>query len=1172
MKPALLHLILIFSFVLHSAERFKWKEVPFFDEIKGYRIIHADDSNTIWIYDTKFNLYKITNGKQQKFDSPFHESLNPIKMAKLEDDIYIAWAFDEKYYSHIRIFKRDHWTKLRYSTELPLIDILKNDKDDYYIHGNFGTLIRLKNDVFSKIKNPFKNHIWSSLKTSEGIWFGGKYDGIFLYKNGRFIKYDFADESNYEIRLLFEKNSEIYAYHDSHNIFKLKDSLFNKINKQLDEISGKNSRGQVGISSYTFEKERHKVELNYPSKLQPTQIFFTNDTLVYLINNKQLLKGTRHQNFYFYELAGSYLIDGAEQSSSRQAFFNDFNNDGETDLLVVNTYPPELNSLYIGNNLYPFQERLFKLDKKLSNLASRVYEFADLNKDYYDDIIVSISDSIGSGISIYMNNKDLTFTNHLTLYSPKYLAKSPVKNIQAVDFDNDGDLDINLSFYYGNEDQPGNDIFFMNSFNGQSFDCDTSYNELTRGWNNKSTFADFDNDGDLDWYISMLWWKDRLFLNENGKYVNKSSTHLDDSLYLNTYGTSFVDIDNDGDLDLLKTCDEQMVAIALNNGAGYFKDATDSLINRYFPLKVFTYQGVKSLNTFDINNDGFTDILLTNHFNDNSVTLLLINNAGKGFSVFNDLGVDEKESFWGSAAADIDYDGDLDIYLFRDGKNLLLANNLDDDNYLRIKLVGVSSTTSAQNSKIWIYRKGGLGNKDSLVLYRETGIDHFSSINKNESIIHFGLDSKNEYSVKVQFQSGKIITLNDIKPPRTITVFEESGFYKETVLLGNTIFNLAMNRHIQFYGIVILLTIVIIGVSIRFGHEKFNWDIRLSLALVIVNFSFFWILLLLSYDSNSHFLKFAVPSIVASIGVIIPNLIFFSIKSNILNKNLTEYKDELLNQAINFSHGEWALKNINSLIFLLQSIPMDIHTNEKFKLQLNNRVTTYNSLTSMSIEKIISLSKQIDFENSNTKLLIQTVDEIKSLNKKILSSNFAFGDKEKNLFKILKEIITLIRNNIISEYSCNPIVVIDQLLETNKSLIKENNVEVEFIYPSEINKKALIKANELADIIDNSITNAIRSFTNNTERTIIIEVKWLAPKFRIIILNNGIEIPAENRDKIFDKGFSTHGSSGIGLFNSRNILRKYGGRILLQKLDTNWTSFLIELNEGFLNETSYSNN
>ena len=77
-----------------------------------------------------------------------------------------------------------------------------------------------------------------------------------------------------------------------------------------------------------------------------------------------------------------------------------------------------------------------------------------MNKDYYDDIIVSISDSIGSGISIYMNNKDLTFTNHLTLYSPKYLAKSPVKNIQAVDFDNDGDLDINLSFYYGNEDQP----------------------------------------------------------------------------------------------------------------------------------------------------------------------------------------------------------------------------------------------------------------------------------------------------------------------------------------------------------------------------------------------------------------------------------------------------------------------------------------------------------------------------------------------------------------------------------------------------------------------------------------------------------------------------------------------------------------------------------------------
>ncbi len=166
----------------------------------------------------------------------------------------------------------------------------------------------------------------------------------------------------------------------------------------------------------------------------------------------------------------------------------------------------------------------------------------------------------------------------------------------------------------------------------------------------------------------------------------------------------------------------------------------------------------------------------------------------------------------------------------------------------------------------------------------------------------------------------------------------------------------------------------------------------------------------------------------------------------------------------------------------------------------------------------------------------------------------------------------MIRNNTISEYSCNPIEVIDQVLEANKTMIKKNHVNVEFIYPAELKKYALIKANELADIIDNSVVNAVKSFKEKINCSIIIEVKWVAPKFRITIMNNGEEISIENKEKIFEKGFSTLSSSGFGLFNSRNILIKYGGRLILQSSTSQWTNFLIELNEGYINETSYSDN
>lgn len=1158
-----------FSLLLTGGERFKWTEISFPSEDNSFRIIDVAENNDIWLHDLQFNIYRSSANGWIKYNTSYNDSLTPVKIIKIDENKFFAWAFDTKYFSHIKIFENGKWTNLNYIVDVPLNSVVKVDENDYYIHGNFGRLIRLKDNRFIPIKNPFKNHIWSAIKSHDGtIWFGTKYDGIYKYKNEIFTKVDFADNSNYEIISLIEVNKIIYAYHNEYNIFELRDNKFQKVNKSLAEISGSLYDSKIGITSYSVLKDSLQVKVNYPSKFQPSQVFIKNDSLVFMISDNKLFRGNRYNNFYFYELAGSYLVDGAEQSSSTQSFFNDFNNDGYTDLIVGNVYPPELNNLYVGNNQFPFQERLFKLDDELKDLAIRIYDFADLNNDYYDDVIVSIIDSIGSGISVYWNNKDFTFTKHKTLYSPEYLLKSPVRNIESVDIDNDGDLDINLSYYYGKEDQPGNDIFFTNSFNGQFFELDTSYNELSKGWNAKSTFADVDNDGDLDWFQSVIWWKDRLHLNEYGKFINVSKTHLDDKVFQNTHGSGFADIDNDGDLDLIRSSDEQLVSISLNNGKGIFKDATDSLINRFNDFTQFSYSGYKSINIFDVNNDGYLDILLVTKFTSSNNTTLLLNEKGKAFKSYNDFGISKDSQFYNSAVADIDYDGDLDIYLIKNGKNLLLVNNLDDENHIRIKLVGVASNTSAKNSKIWLFRN----NTDSLVGYRETGINNFSTTHKNEDIIHFGADKNFLYDIKIQFQSGNIVTVNNIKPPYKLTINEDDGIYKDALVFGNTLFNLTMESEIQFYAVIIFITIIMIGLSIKYGHEKFNWDIRLSIGLVIVNFSFFWIILLLSYDSQSLFLKFALPSIIASFGVIIPNLVFLSLKSNIIKRNISDYKDELLNQVINFSHGEWALKNINSLIFLQQSIPPDINENEKYKKQLKERINTFNSLTIKSIEKIISISQQIDFEKESTKHLKQTVEEIKILNKKIISNDFYFTEKERKLFVILKEIMRMIRNNTISEYSCNPIEVIDQVLEANKTMIKKNHVNVEFIYPAELKKYALIKANELADIIDNSVVNAVKSFKEKINCSIIIEVKWVAPKFRITIMNNGEEISIENREKIFEKGFSTLGGSGFGLYNSRNILIKYGGRLILQSSISQWTNFLIELNEGYINETSYSDN
>lgn len=1158
---------------LFAGERLRWESVKTPLDGNYFRIIDSGEHGELWIYDKNFNLYHY-NGKSWKiYQSPFNKDLNPKTMLKISSRKFFSWALDENYFSQIRIFEGDRWTAVNYSTELPLQGIIAINHDELLLFGNFGLLINFKDNKFSRIESPLKNHIWSAIKANDGsIWLAGNYDGVYKYENDRFARIEFEDGLNYAINHLIEKDNTIYAYHNEYNVFQLKNNKFFKTAKKWNEITGVNQENKVGIFTYSSSQSDKKISLEYPANYKTTQIYAHNDSNIYIVANNELKRGVKTDQFYFYELASSYLLAGAKHNAGKQVFVRDLNNSGYNDIVLLNSYPADFNSMYTGSALSPFQERPFILNDGLERLSSRAFEFADLNNNYLDDIIVSFNDSVGSGIIIFLNNKDFTFLKHKKIYSPRYLLNSPVKNIECFDFDNDGDLDIVVSYYYGEQEKPGNEVVYFNKFNGQLFESDTSFAEITRGWNIKSTFIDIDNDGDLDWYISNLWWSDKLLLNDNGKYTDVSDIYLGDSLYLNTTAAAFADIDNDGDLDLIRSCDEQLIVISLNNGSGYFKDATDSLISKNLKLNVFSYGSEKTFNMLDINNDGFIDILLTTAFSEDNKTMLLLNRNGKQFDKFLDEHIPESETFYSSAVFDVDRDGDKDIFLIRDGENKFLVNNLDDSNYLRINLFGVSSSTDARNSKIYIYKAGGLNNKDSLIAYRETGIDRFVASSLNESTIHFGLDNRYEYDIRILFRSGKEKIISHIKPPSVIDVYEHEGIYKNFVLLSNNLFNLSMQKEIQIYFLITLLTIFIIAFSIRTGHEKFNWGIKLSISLLIINFSFYWIILFLTNSSGSTFLKYYFPSLIAIIGVAIPNLLFFSIKWNILKRNLRDYKDELLDNIIHFLHGEWAIKNINSIIFLLQSGSHEITQNEKFKMQLKTRIKTYDSMTAESIAKITSICRQIDYNNELIKHLAVLFDESKIIARRISNDDFLFTEKERNVFKMLKDAIKEISGNILAEYSCQPIEVIDRLLEANKSVLKKNKISVEFVYKSDMKNHALIKANELADILDNLISNAVKALRNKINPMIVIEIIWLPPKFYITAINNGEKINREDFEIIFEKGYSRQGSSGMGLYYSRKILNKYGGRITLLSSDEQWTKFQIELNEGYKNETAYSNN
>lgn len=457
-------------------------------------------------------------------------------------------------------------------------------------------------------------------------------------------------------------------------------------------------------------------------------------------------------NWRFADVTRQAGVDGGDGFGLGVAV-GDYNNDGHPDLYLNNFGP---NILYRNNGDGTFAGVTAKAGVGRGNRAGAGACFLDMDEDGRLDLYVAnyvqrpterqpVRTRMGFPIypgpknykpephNLFRNNGDGTFTD-VTAEAGIAPHVAPGMGMIAADYDNDGHTDILV----GNDEEPN--FLFHNDGHGKFHEV-----ALVAGmaFDSEGTVhgsmgvecGDVDRDGLLDFFITSYHQELPVLYRNLGKGMFEDAT-VRTGVNTNTYnpvkwGDALVDLDNDGDLDIVIACGH------LQPFAEKFSDSS-AYLDRPVVLKNLLSE---------TGHLRFVDV------SDKALESLKGRASGRGLAI-----------------DDLDNDGDLDVVILnsRSGPTILrnmLNEHGSKNHWIQLQLRGVKSNRDGVGARVRV-TAGKLVQIDEVHAGRSYQ-SHFGSR------LHFGLGPNQRVDrIEVSWIGGGVDVLENVRPDRLLTITE----------------------------------------------------------------------------------------------------------------------------------------------------------------------------------------------------------------------------------------------------------------------------------------------------------------------------------------------------------------------------------------------------------------
>lgn len=1081
MFTRIVFLLIIYScFFRHSFAkevRMNWTELPSFST-KPLFIIGIEAKNNFWITDKKEFVYQWNGKKWREFIFPDHETILAVEYYYSKKDEILFAVTNKTYQTSYYRFANRQWKKIPFAIDSRTQNITSTTDSCLYIWGDWGSLIRVKNNRWEKIEIPIKNHLVAFTEIDRDQYLiSVRSEGIFRLSGSTFSRISIPERYRGNIIRFIKSNSKIFALSSHRHVLQFEGNTFIESLVPADEISDFYAEKHFGFSRLPYsQNEWNTLYFEIPRNLRViNHAVIDSGTVVVTTETGKIFIGERTNSGYFVDVTNAYNIPMNPEYPFLTIQSSDIDNDGFVDFVAVNKQKKNSAVIYANVQNAPFIQES-KMLKGINTEHFITACLADMNGDSSPDIVIARSEPSGIVIEFYEQERGNHFYPTETVTTQQLHNAQRLTSMHSFDYDIDGDNDIVLTFYHNDQMQKGFVIVLNNSWWGRSFTVDTSLISLTRGWNTGISFTNLYGSSIPEMFVHNRWGENSMLEFTTQGWRSASLHQYPAVRRSKIQHIVFADVDRDGDTDAVLLSDSTGIQLLSNINGEELKKEDRTIFPSELNLRNIQWQRIVSA---DINCDSFPDIILSTL----ECNYLLINEKGMKFIDMTKEYKFTEPILHSMVVHDIDNDGDMDIFGYNNERSVLFENTTDP---LEVKAAGLSE----------------------------------------------------EFSVK------------------------NVGFTSMVTSVPGMVFRFFIRVEIQLYLAVIVINVLLILYGLHIGKSRFQWETNAQLWFVSGTMFLFWIVSAFTY-SNAFFQKYILPSAMVILAIAILLILYALVRKKILQQESKKaLQHQLLEAVVEFMHGQWAIKNLNGLM-LYSSDMAEMRTPEASMLeQLNQRKTMFVDATIPRLKIMCTLALETGIHSAIARDIQERLEQIQS----ILSSNSWTEHTQLSsvsvALKSLKSMISNFRDNVLNEYSCILNNVLQQVLLVVKNEYHSHSNISMHTESLKGSGKVLIKSYELADILDNCIQNGIRAVLRPRIPNISVLVYRDTPKICIDIVDNGSGVVKENWEKIFQKGYSEHHSTGLGLALARETLDKYGGRIFVKQSGLKeGTTVTIELNE-----------